>query len=202
MKALLSQIKSAAHSGVHFIQVREKDLSASELEKLVREAGQIIREHGPQPGRARLLVNSRTDIAIAAGADGVHLRSDDVPASEARTMLMKAGVARPIVSVSCHAIEEVAAAEAHGADFAVYGPVFGKGTQAGVGVESLRAACNRSHSANPKMPVLALGGITLQNARQCIAAGAAGIAAIRLFQQKNVQEVVSALRQIATREER
>ncbi|HEX6466161.1 MAG TPA: thiamine phosphate synthase [Terriglobales bacterium] len=199
IEALLAHIKLAAQSGIDFIQVREKELSTRALEKLVREAVRIVREYSQQRHPTRLLVNSRMDVAIAAGADGVHLRADDLPASEARTILSKAGITRPVVSVSCHTIEEVAAAEAHGADFAVYGPVFGKGPQPGTGIEGLRAVCNRAHAASPKMPVLALGGITLENAGQCIEAGAAGIAAIRLFQQKNVREAALALRPEKTR---
>jgi thiamine-phosphate pyrophosphorylase len=85
-------------------------------------------------------------------------------------------------------------AEAHGADFAVFGPVFEKDLQAGVGPEQLRAVCNRSRHAVPKMPILALGGVTLDNAAQCVAVGASGVAGIRLFQRPDVQEVVRRLR--------
>jgi thiamine-phosphate pyrophosphorylase len=191
-RGVLTQIGMAAEVGVDYIQLREKDLGVRELESLAREAAESVR--ALPPPRPKFLVNSRIDVAIVAGADGVHLRSDDLPASEARAMFSKAGIADVSVAASCHTMAEIAAAEAHGADFAVFGPVFGKGTQAGVGIEQLRAACNRTRGAAPRMPVLALGGVTLENASECITAGAAGIAAIRLFQTADVHDVVRQLR--------
>jgi len=109
-----------------------------------------------------------------------------------------------VIAVSCHAADEVRLAEVHGADFAVFGPVFQKvGTSLSVGLDALRVACQRLASGDPKteavsfghMPVLAIGGITLDNARACLEAGAAGIAAIRLFQENDVGRVVEELRQ-------
>jgi thiamine-phosphate pyrophosphorylase len=92
--------------------------------------------------------------------------------------------------VSCHTADEVRRAESHGADFAVFGPVFEKvGTPLSVGLDALRAACHLA-----RMPVLAIGGITLENAGACVEAGAAGIAAIRLFQKNDVSEIVRKLR--------
>jgi len=90
----------------------------------------------------------------------------------------------------------IAAAEAHGADFAVFGPVFGKDSQSGVGVAQLQAVCDRRVASTPRMPVLALGGITVENATQCLAAGSAGVAGIRLFQRPDVQNVVRQLRSL------
>ena len=227
---LLGKIAEAARCDVAMIQLREKDLSARELESLARDAMRIIRENtiqktasrenardpADQRPSTRLLINSRTDVAIAAGADGVHLRSDDLPASEARVIFSKAGVDQPIIGVSCHTVAEVRMAEAHGADFAVFGPVFEKiklpttrepasvqeqavaKTEKKDQLRELRKACGRvnarSHTnRTDKMPVLALGGITLKNANKCIAAGAAGIAAIRVFQENDIDEVVTRL---------
>jgi thiamine-phosphate pyrophosphorylase len=191
-RGVLNQIRLAAEAGVDYIQLREKDLRVRELESLAREAAELV--HAIPPPRPKFIVNSRIDIAIVAGADGVHLRSDDLPASDARAIFSKAGMADVCVAASCHTITEIAAAEAHGADFAVFGPVFGKGTQAGIGIEQLRAACNRPRAAAARMPVVALGGVSLENASECITAGAAGIAAIRLFQTADVHEVVRQLR--------
>ena len=192
MRGLIAQIRLAAGAEVDFIQLREKDLPLRELESLAAEAVEVIRS--TQNSRTRLLLNSRSDIAIAVGADGVHLRSRDIAASEARAILGEAGISGACIAVSCHTIEEIAMAEAHGADFAVFGPVFEKVLHAGVGPERLRAVCNRSRHAVPKMPILALGGVMLDNAPQCVAAGASGVAGIRLFQRPDVQEVVHRLR--------
>jgi len=193
--ALLKKIGEASGYGVDFIQLREKDLSTRELEALTRAAIGVVREKSElraenrQPPTA-LLVNSRTDVALACGADGVHLRSDDILPSEARETWSQCAarpVARALVSVSCHSTAEVARAAAEGADFAVFAPVFQKRDSPNArpaGLEDLREACRQ------KIPVLALGGVTLENARACLDAGAAGIAAIRLFQENDIAEVV------------
>ncbi len=100
-----------------------------------------------------------------------------------------------MIGVSTHSAAEVASAEAHGANFAVFGPVFEKSGSANrEGLEQLRRICHRTEAAQPPMPVWALGGITLENAQQCASAGAAGIAAIRLFQQNDVHAIVKKLR--------
>src|SRR6185503_17467866 len=95
----------------------------------------------------------------------------------------------PVVAVSCHAEEEVRSASSAGADFVVFGPVFGKGEAPGTGLAALKAACGH------KIPVLALGGVTLENAGLCLARGAAGVAGIRLFQQGDLENTVQRLRQ-------
>ncbi|HZR28264.1 MAG TPA: thiamine phosphate synthase, partial [Terriglobales bacterium] len=150
--------------------------------------------------QTRLLVNSRPDVAIAAGAHGVHLPANDISASEARVIFAKAGVVHPVIGVSCHTAAEVALAESHGADFAVFGPVFEKEKDGmkmhAAGLAGLRDACNRPPAAAARMPVLALGGVTLENAAACLACGAAGVAAIRLFQMENPEEVIKALRKL------
>ena len=189
--ALLEKIAEASRAGVDLIQLREKDLSSRKLETLVHAAMQVIHENIGEPA-TRLLINSRSDIALACGADGVHLRSEDIFPPEVRRIWIKAGnSSRPLVSVSCHTVAEVASAASEGADFAVFAPVFEKkdspATKA-AGLDQLREACQQ------KVPVLALGGITLENAAACIQAGAAGIAAIRLFQENDVAEVVRQLR--------
>lgn len=193
---LLVKFAEAARAGVDYIQLREKDLPARELESLARDAVRIVREKQSPTRETRLLINSRWDVALAAGADGVHLPSDDIPASEARaissptfTRNLKLETRNWVVAVSCHTAEEVRRAEAQHADFAVFGPVFEKvGTSRKVGLETLRSAC-LGH-----LPVLAIGGITLENANACLKAGAAGIAAIRLFQENDIIGVAEKLR--------
>ncbi|HEU5414507.1 MAG TPA: thiamine phosphate synthase [Candidatus Angelobacter sp.] len=184
---LLEKIGECAASGVDYIQLREKDLTTRELERLAGRARSAIPANSP----TRLLINSRLDVALACGAHGVHLPSNWLPASEARAILMRAGQSRPIIGVSTHSAAEVAAAEAHGADFVVFGPAFEKNGAANRnGLEQLAALSRRM------MPVFALGGITLQNAEQSLAAGASGIAGIRMFQMANVADVVKTLRQL------
>lgn len=180
-KAVLDRIESTARDGVEMIQLREKDLSSRELERLAMEAKDRV--HGTS---AKLLVNGRVDVAIACGFDGVHLTSspDELLASQARTIFGSAGVRGPVIGVSCHSVEEVARAESHGADYVLFGPVFEKnGNIASRGVDLLRAACERVHAAKPPIAVIALGGITESNLATAIEAGAAGIAGIRIFQR-------------------
>jgi thiamine-phosphate pyrophosphorylase len=208
---LLTKIAEAARAGVDYVQLREKDLPGRELESLARDAVRICRETSNERQETKLLINSRSDIALAAGADGVHLPSDDIPASDARA-IWSAAFARNskletrnyVIAVSCHTAAEVRLAEANGTDLAVFGPVFEKvGTSLSVGLRALRAVCHRSTPGVPKaeavpfgsLPVLAIGGVTLENAPACLAAGAAGIAAIRLFQEHDVGRVVEGLRQ-------
>jgi thiamine-phosphate pyrophosphorylase len=159
------------------------------LETLAREAVERIRASG---SNTRLLINSRTDIALAAGADGVHLRSKDVSPEEVRTIWRAGnGSAEPIAAVSCHTAGEVTVAEKCGTDFVVFGPVFGKkdGPEMGAtGLDLLRTVCRSG------IPVFALGGVTSENAALCVEAGAEGVAGIRLFQESEFAEVVAKLR--------
>ncbi|HSE47639.1 MAG TPA: thiamine phosphate synthase [Terriglobales bacterium] len=209
-RVLLAKIAEAARAGVDYIQLREKELPVRELEELAAEAVALLAglKSEDRSRKTRLLINSRTDVALAAGAGGVHLPAGDVRASEVRALVATAthnpqfATRDFLVAASCHAAEEVAAAAAHGADFAVFGPVFEKQGAVAGGLERLRAACRglgavaRTEGAHPAaMPVLALGGITLQNAAECLRAGAAGIAGIRLFQDaKELAPLVAALR--------
>jgi thiamine-phosphate pyrophosphorylase len=199
-RTLLAKVAEAARAGIDYLQLREKDLSTRELEQLARQAAHVIQELRTENRElsTRLLINSRSDIAIAVGADGVHLRSDDIAAHEARSLWTQAlarssqPVARsPLLAASCHTPADIFRAESEAADFAVFAPVFGKrqapGTQP-AGLAALREACRA------KIPVLALGGVNLENAASCLNAGAAGIAAIRLFQENRIEDVVRALR--------
>ena len=184
-RQLLAKIGEAVRCGVDYVQLREKDLSSREFELLAREALDAVRTNST---KTKLLINSRSDVALAGGADGVHLRSDDISVRDARSIAARAGKQEWIVGVSCHSQEEVTKAQADGADFVVFAPVFGKPNTPAAGVDALREACKSP------IPVLALGGVALENVRSCIAAGAAGVAGIRLFQEHDIATVVSALR--------
>jgi thiamine-phosphate pyrophosphorylase len=203
---LLDKIAEAAFNGIDYIQLREKDLPTRELELLAHEAMQIVREQQLRIGNQKpvtvLLINSRTDVALATHAKGVHLPAGDVSPREVLTAwhlnrtsdspsTSKPEISPPVISVSCHSVADVNHAQADGATIAVFAPVFEKKDAQGtapVGLESLREACRA------KIPVLALGGITLANAETCLRVGAAGIAAIRLFQENDIATVVRALR--------
>ena len=190
---LLEKIAETARAGIDFVQLREKDLPARELESLVRQAAGKVRFPA---ARSRLLINSRVDVALAGGAEGVHLRSGDISSADVRDIWHLAkGPGEPIIAVSCHGRDEVLAAAKAGADYAVFGPVFEKPGAAGQiqGLELLAAACRLG------IPVLALGGVTVENAAGCIRAGAHGVAGIRLFQQENAAEVAAKLRALSAR---
>ena len=188
-RSLLAKIAEAARCGVDFIQLREKDLPTRELETL----GRAVRLGTENRERTTgLLINSRSDVAIACGAAGVHLPTNDLSPSVVREIWAKAGhPIRPLITVSCHSADQVAQAAVEGADFALFAPVFEKKDAphfGPAGLDKLREACRH------KIPVLALGGVTLANAQACLDAGAAGIAAIRLFQENDVAEVVRRLK--------
>jgi thiamine-phosphate pyrophosphorylase len=191
VQKLLEKIHECAVAGVDYIQLREKDLTARELEQLAAKAMAAI----PGGSVTRLLINSRIDVTLACAADGVHLPANSLTPSEARAIFARAGKSNTVIGISTHSAAEVASAEAHGADFAVFGPVFEKaGATNRHGLPQLAAVTRRS------LPVLALGGITLENATRCAEAGSAGIAAIRMFQQADAKTTVEALRRLwATR---
>jgi len=189
IRLLLERIDSAARAGVDWIQIREKELEARQLLLLSQEAK---RRAG---ARCRIFVNDRLDVALAAGAYGVHLGERSLPVLEAKRFLRARKAAGEfLVGVSTHSVKAVQEAEANGADYVYFGPVFATPSKlaygAPQGIEQLAAACRAA-----SIPVIAIGGITLENARQCEAAGVAGIAAIRLFQEvSTIESVVRALR--------
>jgi thiamine-phosphate pyrophosphorylase len=184
-RRVLAKIAECVAAGVDYIQLREKDLGGGELYRLAEEAMRLI----PSGARTRLLINSRVDIALACGAHGVHLPANGLGARDARAIFEKAGKRDALVAVSTHSVEEVLDAREQGADFVVFGPVFEKNAELAVnGLAKLAEACRIS------IPVFALGGITAENAGLCREKGAAGIAGIRLFQQKGMIEISDVVR--------
>jgi thiamine-phosphate pyrophosphorylase len=176
MASLHDSIRRAVAAGASWIQIREKDLDARSLVELARFA---VAETRGTP--ARVLVNDRLDVALAANAAGVHLGEKSLPLEVVGEWRSASGRLDFMVGVSCHSLESARAAEGGGADYIFFGPVFATPSKAAFGapqgIERLGEVC-----ASVEIPVLAIGGVNLENAGACIAAGAAGIAAIRLFQ--------------------
>ena len=166
---LIENIKSQIAARVDYIQLREKDLSTPELLALARQViGLSV--------RTTILINSRLDVALAAGAHGIHL-----PSNSPSPSFYKRVAPQLIVGVSCHNRAELLRAATEGADYAVLGPVFAPLSKPGTGVDlglgtfaELRRAVN--------IPVIALGGITNERIPACMQAGASGVAGISLFQ--------------------
>ena len=171
-----------AVEGVDLVQLRDKTMEAGALANLGRRILDDIAES--RSTHTKLLINGRADVAIGIGAAGVHLAGvqDELTPEQVRSLFTHAGAGRPILSVSCHAADEVRRAKDNVADYILFGPVFekriaGELVSKGVGLDRLREACKLAQA----VPVLALGGVTAANASLCIAAGAAGYAAIRAF---------------------
>jgi len=188
-RTLLERIREAGEAGIDWIQVRERDLAARELADLVRAA------LGRLPGSSLLIVNDRVDIALATGAGGVHLGERSLSARDVKRFVSARNVdERFRVGVSTHSLASALEAEQARADYVFFGPVFPTPSKAAYGapqgLERLREVCRQI-----ALPVVAIGGITTENASACLRAGAAGIAAIRLFQEaRNLTELVGQLR--------
>ncbi len=179
--ALMEHAKRLVQAGIDYIQLREKDLEAGDLLMLAEDIMRVLSTDGD----TRLLINSRADVAVAAGAGGVHLTShlDELTPVQVRQVFAVAeSWVEPIISVSCHTPADVERACANAADLILFGPTFEKKLRdelvvEGVGLGALHEACELAGN----IPVVALGGITAANTRSCMDCGAAGIAGIRLF---------------------
>ncbi len=172
-ESLVREARRWAAEGIDFIQVREKDLVAGDLVVLVRRIVATVRD---ERAETRVLVNSRVDIAIAAGAHGVHLTSASGELTPAQVRQLSPA---SVISISCHTLEEVRCAKDLGAQILLFGPIFSKQVDGievvrGIGLMALRDASSIA-------PVFALGGITPGNIASCRRAGAIGAAGIRIY---------------------
>jgi len=195
----LSKIEAAAASGVDWIQIREKDLSGRDCALLAREALQRVAKSPESNGAlARILVNDRLDVALSERAGGLHLGEQSLPLPEAKRFVGSRGEWEDfVIGVSCHSLQAAKSLASAGADYLLFGPIFATPSKAifgaPQGLERLAEVCRAV-----SLPVLAIGGISLANASDCLAAGASGIAAIRLFQDaRNMSSVVQSLRKLA-----
>jgi thiamine-phosphate pyrophosphorylase len=156
-------------AGVHLIQLRDKYASSGELYRTARKLGECVREAG-----GAFIVNDRADVALAVGADGVHVGQDDLPVESARAILGSGKV----IGYSTHILEQVRDADRSPADYIAFGPIFPTVSKANpdpvVGLDGLREARKAT-----RKPLVAIGGITIENARAVIEAGADSVAVIR-----------------------
>lgn len=181
---ILQLVEAAVNARIDLVQIREKQLKTRVLFELVYRAAGVC-----GGSSSRLLVNDRADVAVAAGANGVHLTSQSLGADVVR----KAFGAELLIGVSTHIVEEVMNAKTVGADFVVFGPVYETGGKPGAGIEALRSAVNAASG----LPVIALGGISIGQVSDCLGAGAAGVAAIRMFSDATkLREIVEQIREI------
>lgn len=160
-------------AGVDAVQLREKDLSDREIQELAAALRRAL------PSATRLLVNRRVDLALASGADGVHLPADGLAVAALRRRFGD----RLLIGRSTHSPEEVAIAAREGADYVTFGPVYPTPSKARYGDPPGLAALRRAVDLG--IPVLALGGVTIERLAETATAGASGIAAIRLFHEMN-----------------
>jgi thiamine-phosphate diphosphorylase len=171
---ILAHVAAAVDAGIDWVQIREPDLPAAELYEVVRHA---VAEAGGPAARTRIIVNDRLDVALAAGAHGVHLRGTSFDASRARAL----AAGDFLIGRSVHSVEEAMAADAGGGlNYLIFGTVFPTNSKPEghplAGPEALRAAV-----AACRLPILGIGGITLENVDRVAATGAAGVGAIGLF---------------------
>jgi thiamine-phosphate pyrophosphorylase len=169
---ILRLVQAAVNAEVPLFQIREKSLPARVLYELTRRAAEISRG-----SKTRLLVNDRSDIARVARADGVHLTTRSLPAQVVRDLYGP----EFLIGVSAHSLSEAEAARKAGADFVVFGPVFETESKRGFGEPQGLDKLLTVTRALADFPVVAIGGITLENVEECFAAGARGVAAIRML---------------------
>jgi thiamine-phosphate pyrophosphorylase len=171
-REVLDLVQAAISAAVPLLQIREKQLTDRTLYQLSVDAAKLA-EGTP----TRVLINDRADIARAAGAHGVHLTSRSIKAEIVRRTFRT----NFLIGVSTHSAEEIAAAQAGGADFSVFGPVFKTESKLQYGDPVGLAKLREVVAGFGGFPILALGGVTVENARNCLSAGVAGVAAIRML---------------------
>jgi thiamine-phosphate pyrophosphorylase len=176
-RALLAKIFEAAAAGADWIQIREKDLPAAQLAELARKA---LADTGT---RCRVIINDCLDVACAVGAGGVHLGEKSISVADARRFVQDRGISKDfLIGASVHSRGAAQTAERDGADYVIFGPVFATPSKISFGspqgLERLEVICRQV-----AIPVLAIGGITQENAGDCYRHGASGVAGIRIFQE-------------------
>ncbi len=186
-------MQAAVVAQIDLVQIREKNLTASVLYQLASCAAGIT-----LGSATKLLINDRSDIAAAAGADGVHLTTSSLPTAVVRQTFGDDF----LIGVSTHSLEEAKLARRGGADFAVFGPVFETASKKEFGEPPGLTALSRVCSGLSPFPILALGGVMMGNVAECIRAGAQGVAAIRMLQlPARLADVVEEIRRGFAREE-
>jgi len=184
---VLSRVEAAYRGGVDIVQLRSKVLSDAALIRLGLKIRQIA-------GKSRKLffVNDRMDLALATGADGVHLGQDDMPVCVARKIAKQAG-RKVWIGKSTHHLKQALAAVREGADYIGVGPVFATPTKPQVRSVGLRFV--RQAAAKIQIPWVAIGGIDLGNIREVVAAGASRVAVVRaIFASKDPEAAARELR--------
>ena len=182
---ILQLVRAAVDAEIPLFQIREKSLSARVLFELVARAAELTRST-----RTRLLVNDRSDIARAAGADGVHLTTHSLPVEVVRRIYGPEFV----IGVSTHSLDEARAARG-GADFVVFGPVFETESKRVYGPPQGLSKLREVTRELGEFPVVAIGGVTIENVSECFEAGARGVAAIRLLSDaENLASIVETIR--------
>ena len=184
---LAEAVEEAIAGGVTMVQIREKLTETLDFYEIAREIAAITRRHG-----VPLVVNDRIDIALAIGADGLHLGQTDMPLCEARRLVGK----DMFIGISAPTVEEALAAQRGGADYLGVGAVFPTGSKADAGdaigpgrVTEIRAAV--------KLPIVAIGGIGPANAAQLMRCGADGVAVISaILSQPDIRAAAAALRSV------
>jgi len=177
---LLRVLSTVVSANIPLVQIREKQLSIRHLFDLARRAVSLT-----QGTQTKLLINDRLDVALAVGADGVHLTSTSLRPNVVRTTTPDGFM----IGVSTHSVDEVQWATENGVDLAVFGPVFDSpGKDRFVGLDALREAVRTAQ----EMPILALGGVDARNYRDVLSTGAAGFAAIRFLNDSQNIETLRA----------
>jgi len=194
--AVPAKMRQAGAAGVDWIQIREKDLPGGEIASLTCSAVAAVQQTETTADSCKVLVNDRLDVALAEKAGGVHLGEKSVQVRDARKLVADACPLLQesfLIGASCHSLEAAVIAARGGADYIFFGPVFATPSKAAFGpaqgLAQLAQVC-----WTVSIPVLAIGGINLENAGLCLASGAAGVAAIRLFQEaKDLRTLVASL---------
>jgi len=197
--SILEKVRAAAHAQADWIQIREKDLPTGDLLNLAREAIRAIEGAATKP---RVIVNDRLDIALAARVAGAHLGRESAPAREVVRWCRRGNApAEFLIGVSCHDIDEAREAESSGVNYLFFGPIFDTPSKRSFGppqgMAQLAEVCRAI-----RIPVIAIGGVNEENAAECVKAGAAGIAAIRLFQAPGdlgaIRDSIAGLHRLST----